>query len=84
MAFTTAGILYVCDDPAHTVVLPVIAPAVFGYGLTVTIKGRLVKAFPQAFLGVTVTFPLDEPTFTVIAFVFDPEVIVEPAGNAQV
>jgi hypothetical protein len=40
--------------------------------------------FPHAFVGVTEIAPPAVPKVTVILFVFEPKVIVAPAGNTQV
>ncbi len=43
----------------------------------------LAVPFPQAFEGITVTFPEEDPTVTVTEFVVPPAVCVHPEGKVQ-
>lgn len=73
--------LYVLDEPEHTVMLPEMLPGVAGKGVTVTARVCAVE-LPQLLFAVTVTFPLVELAVALIELVV--EVPLQPPGKIQV
>jgi hypothetical protein len=73
--------LYVCDEPWQTEVLPVMVAG--SKGVDITVRAIVLAApEPHELFAITDILPPPEPAVTVIEFVA--EVPVHPAGNVHV
>jgi len=70
-------------DPAQTVSGAPVKSASRPQPRSVMARVTVVPAHPAALVSVTVTLPLVVPKVTVMLFVPDPAVIIEPAGTVQ-
>jgi hypothetical protein len=60
-------------------------PLIVGTGARLTVTERVEEVpFPQVLVPYTETVPEAFPNVTVIVFVFEPAVITDPGGTAQV
>ena len=81
LAPLTAVIEYVCDVPAHTLALPLIAPGCDNAAPDVT-ANVLAALLPHEFTATTEMLPEPEPAVVVIDVVVD--VPLHPDGNVHV